>query len=273
MKQNAGTVILIIYAGADRLNSYCYFPVILYNNIIFTMSELVDNLKQPELNQFQEELAKTYFASFPSKKDNTVRPVISQKNKKTPIIVISLLLGLIAGLLLTIYTLSVLVIKIKTAPQAVETISLNQSGEMNRDVVKSALFYGNASSESSWGKSFVLITGEDPSKKSALGIDFTRPLNMAKYSLCFYARGEGGEGDFRVSFRDSKGNVCFSTIYLLQNPWQEFIVDLASAKNLIDIENITRLDIEINPLEKQWQGQGNFKTYFKDINLIKERGQ
>lgn len=232
------------------------------------MDKGIIDLNQPELNQFQEELAKTYFSPAPSKENHLTKP--TSERQKRPHIFIGIILTLIAALVAALFILNKIEINIKVIPssginqlsdrQPPDIIYLSKNGELNTDVVKNIMFYENSDIESNWGKESILLSNEEGTKKAALGIDFTRPLNLKENLLYFYSRGKRGGEDLRICLKDANDNICYSKINELQNSWQQFIMNADQAKDYIDSENITHIDLEVNST-----------VYFKDFYLARRR--
>lgn len=247
------------------------------------MSKILSDLKESESNPFREELAKTYFptAPAPSKESSHVKSKsINLKDKKRQ----AVFFGAIAIVSLTVLVAGFLVfnrvvVNIDIIPSfqpgsitdktPLDAIYLNKDGELNTDLIKNIVFYENSNSENIWGKRFIILSNAIPSKKAVLGIDFTGPLNLRDNLFCFYAKGRAGEEELRISLRDTNGYSCSSKINGLEKSWQQFVINAADAADFIDPEKITRIDFEVNPLEKQ--NLAISKTYIKDLYLAKRR--
>lgn len=236
------------------------------------MSEILDNLKSktPKFNQFQEELAKTYFSSPPPKEPDFNRSETAPRDMKMLQIILTLIIGLAGGCILSLFIFNMVEINIKVAPQARPSeIAFSQGGELNRNLVKDIMFYENADSESSWGKDIILLSNEKGSRKASLGINFNQPMDMKENQLTFFAKGDRGGEEFRISLKDSGSNLCYSKINELSNSWQQFIVNPNSARNLINVEGVAHLDFEVNPLAKQDSKRS--RVYFRGVCLTKGR--
>lgn len=243
------------------------------------MSEIIDSLKQSEPNQFQEELAKTYFSSSPSKDNHFTQFQPTSKNKKTQRFFLGILLGLIGLFFVVLFIFNRIEIDINILPsfkipstenKNTDVIYLNKEGEVNREIIKDIVFYENSDIESKWGKDLILLSNEVGSKMAVLGINFNKPLDMKENLLRFYAKGKVGGEDLRISLRDDKNNFCHSKINQLGNSWQQFVIDIEQAKDFIDPERIIHIDFEVNPAGRQNSYRSS--VYFKDITLIKREG-
>ena len=151
-----------------------------------------------------------------------------------------------------------------------DIIPFGEGGELNKNLVRNFMFYGDADTESRWGGEFILLSNQDRSKKAGLGIDFAQSVDMGDHKLSFYAKGEAGGEQVRISLRDSQNSYCHSKIYTIENFWQRFVVDVSRVGDHIDSENIAHVDFEINPEEKQILSRS--RMYLKGIGLIKEGG-
>lgn len=245
------------------------------------MSEIIDNLKHSEPNKFQEELAKTYFFKNTSKENHFTQSQVLPKNKKIKTILLAVIIPLsvlfIAAALIFTNKLEINV-SIYPHTKAVSeenvydnnAIYLSKDGEYNKDAIKAIMFYDNASGESGWGKDFINLSNETGSKKAVLGIDFAGPQDMAERLLCFNVKGKAGGEKFRICFKDSENNICRSKINQLENSWQPFVIDMEQAENFINIKNVTRIDIELNPGEEQ--NISRSAIYFRDMRFTKREG-
>lgn len=244
------------------------------------MSKILSELKRTEMNQFQEELAKTYFSGASSEQKYPPQPNPSIKNNKKTngllFIIFSFLLIVTAVIFLIFNRLS---ISVKITPaftsgsdyrRYAEMIPFNKSGGLNNELIKNAVFYENAGNESSWGKEVIVLSNEDISKKAVLGIDLIKPINLNGRSLYFIMRGQNGGEEFRIALVDDKSNVCYSKTDKITNDWQAFVVDETAMKNFIDTERITHIDFEVNPAEKGFSN--NSVIYFKNVYLVKQEG-
>lgn len=246
------------------------------------MSKLANELRQLESNQFQEELAKTYFSNAPSKESHLTqsKPDLKYKNRNY-LSLNTIIFGLSAAIIVLFFIFNRVAIEVKIIPSFAtkatndtttadtDVVYLNKDGELNTDLIRNIVFYENAHNDSGLGKEFIMLSNEIPSKKAILGIDFNKPLNLKKYLFCFYSMGRESGETMRISLRDSSNNICHSGINELGNSWRQFIVDAQDAGDLIDPENIAHVDVEVNPNEKQNVVRSTI--FVKGIYLAKRR--
>lgn len=238
-------------------------------------------MKQVEIDPFQEELAKTYFAKDIVKEADPKATPPQPIRKKTGKIKHFFLAaaGMIA-LIAVLFIFNKVEIQVKISPTsklkppeaAVESkrIYLNKDGDFNRSIISNAIFYENATSESKWENGLVTLANETGSKKAVFGIDFTVSVNMLENSFCFYAKGKGGGEIIRISLKDIRNDICHSKIHKLQNSWQQFLIEIDGPLDNVDLNKITHIDFEINPNE---EGILNPLTvYLKDMYIEKRGG-
>ncbi len=246
------------------------------------MSESLDELKRVEVNQFQEELAKTYFSTGSSKEEYSSQPKPAAKDKNNRnrnglLLAIFLTLLIITSIAFLAFNRLTINVKITPVPNSgidnsayTGIVPFNKNGELNNDLVKHVVFYENAGNESAWGKDITVLSNEDISKKAVLGIDFVKPISLKEKILCFLARGNSGGEEFRIALRDNENNICYSKISAIENGWQKFIVDGLTAQDFIDAEKINHIDFEVNPAEKIFLNSSTI--YLKDMYLAKQEG-
>lgn len=246
------------------------------------MSKSLDELKQVETNQFQEELAKTYFSTASSKEkySSQSKPAANNKNdrnKNSLLLIIFLALLIVTAV--TFFVFNRLTINIKITPATnsgidnsayTERVPFNKNGELNNDLVKHVVFYENTGNESTWGKDITVLSNEDISKKAVLGIDFVKPISLKEKILCFLVKGNSGGEEFRIALRDKENNICYSKISAIENGWQKFIVDGLAIQDFIDAEKINHIDFEVNPAEKNFLNSSTI--YLKNMYLAKQEG-
>ncbi|MCX5716072.1 MAG: hypothetical protein NTV07_04320 [Candidatus Omnitrophica bacterium] len=242
------------------------------------MSNQINALKQADLNHFQEDLAKTYF-STPHAKPQP-QPKQPQETRAVNIsrpwrffwIAFSLLL---IGFTAVLFVLDKVEIDVRIIPALLSynaqanTVFFDKKGEPNRDIIRETVFYENASAESSWGKKFVTLANDIGSKKAMLGIEFANPLNTKEGTFCFSAKGDRGGEEMRIILKDAANNFCYSKTNVLQDTWQLFAIDTAQAKDFIDTEKITYMNLELNPAEKNGPRS---KIYLKGLSLKNKQG-
>lgn len=246
------------------------------------MSKLLNELKPVEANQFQEELAKTYFSTVSSKENysSQSKPATDHKtdrNKNHLLLVIFLSLLFVTAAIFLIFNRLTINVKIVPASNArldnskyTEIVPFSKNGELNNDIVKHVVFHENAGNESVWGKNITVLSNEIISKKAVLGIDFAQPVNFNEKIICFTGKGKSGGEEFKVALQDDKNNICYSKIAAMENGWQKFALDGRPAQDFIDTKNITHINFEVNPAEKNLL---SFSTiYLKDICFAKQEG-
>ncbi|MDD5449248.1 MAG: hypothetical protein PHO42_01440 [Candidatus Omnitrophica bacterium] len=243
------------------------------------MSKLLSELKQ--LEQFQEELAKTYFSNSPSRDNPPVSASPMSKIKKiNPPSLATIIVILLAAMIVGFFLFNRVAVEIKIIPasaqktlnetrQAGDVVYLNKDGELNTDLIRNIVFYENAHNDSGLGKESIVLSNEIPSKKAILGIDFNKPLNLKKYLFCFYSKGAESGEQMRVSLRDSRNDVCNSSVNELGDSWKQFIIDAQDAGDLIDPEKVTHVDVEVNPDERPDSERSTI--FIKEIFLAKRR--
>ena len=239
----------------------------------------MDNLKQYDVNQFQEELAKTYFSTTPVKQNNFTGTKLPPQTPKTKKFFFLSILGLAAIFIGILFWFNRLEVNVNVFPVSksgivenanyLDRLYLSKDGEPNRELIKNVMFYENADAKSSWKQGVIILANEISAKEAVLGIDFNNPVDMSEKLFYFYAKGKRGGEDLKVSLRDTKNNLCYSKINELQNSWQQFVVDLGQAGGIIDTRSITHIDFAINSSEKQNLGQS--LAYFKDLYFTKRR--
>ena len=243
------------------------------------MSKILSDLNQLESSPLQDELAKTYFSSIPSAQERQIKkPVQSKKYRLTKKLILTISLSAVSILAVVIFlVLNRISIDIQITPASLsaedtyaqDVTYIKKGAELNTDLIKNVIFFENADGRSTWGNRFVILSNEIPSKKAAMGIDFNNPQNLSGNILCFYARGRLGKEELRISLKDNAKGFCRSKINGLRGGWQKFAIDISGVKNLIDAENVTRVDFELNPAEKQ--NAYISKVHLRDIYLCKRR--
>jgi hypothetical protein len=244
------------------------------------MADILGNIDKLDAKNFQEELARTYFSTTSSREKNLQKPDNNKIKKGVNWAVPGMIIaGLILGFAAILFFINRTELNSKAVPagysplvdkkiQKIDMVYLDKDGSPNTDLIKNVVFYENAGGESAWQKQSVILSNENPTKKAVLGIDFKNPLNLSETLFCFYSKGEMGQEEFRISLRDTENNSCNSIINKSQNAWQQFIVDAVNAKYLVDLKNITHIDLEVNPAEKQNLNRST--VYFKEICLTKK---
>jgi len=245
------------------------------------MSELFNNLKQSELSELNEELAKTYFSQSPAKKErqNSPKPAIKPAESKR--IIRAVVLVSVALFFIALFVFNRLVINVNVVPllfsgkaaqgDKASQIPFNVNGEINRDIVKNVMFYGDADLSSGWGKEIVILSNENPGHRAVLGIEFMSPMDCDANEFFFYAKGDTGTEHMRVSFKDSNNNVCHSKVSRLENNWQRFVIDIGKARAFVNPELITHIDVEVNAENEDAVNRS--RIYLKEIALIKKGGE
>jgi len=249
------------------------------------MSEIIDHLKDVSSDRLQEELAKTYFSTTGHAKEShytqsgQVRTGRGARARRVWFLVVAIVLALCLFTALFLFRKIEVSVKINpvqssssaaVAGGAPENVYFSPSGELNRDLIKTIVFYDNADVESAWGNGSVLLSNEIPSKRATLGIEFNKPVKMSENILRFYARGAAGGEEFRIMLKDANNSICYSHINELQSAWQPFVVDASTAAVFIDTKNIVHIGFEINPLEKNVSDRS--KIFLKDICFTKRGG-
>lgn len=239
----------------------------------------MSKLKEAQDFSFQEELAKTYFPSAPSKENYfTQSSLLSKDNKKSMSLIFPLgIAGIVLVVLVIFFAFNRVEIKISpaytsgtdTQANAGDVLYLAKDGELNRDLVENVVFYEDADANSGWKKGVVSLSNDINFKKAAFGMDFKKPVDMSQTLFFFNAKGKSGGEEFRIGLQDAHNNSCYSKINTLQNSWQSFQVDLGQVQGLVDPRSITHVDFTINPGERP--NLSRTQAYFKDLYLTKRR--
>lgn len=239
----------------------------------------MNGFKEPGTDQLHEELAKTYFSAASLKEDHLTKTKLPVREKKIKQFALGGILGIIGLLIITLLMFNKVEVTVNISPtvqsgpvsenQSPDRIYLSKGGELNRDVVKDIMFYGDADIKSSFKNEIFVLSSDGNSRKAIMGIDFRDSIDMAENVFYFYAKSTPGQEELKISLRDTERNSCHSKINALQNSWQRFMIDIGQVRNLVDSRRIVHIDFEINP--KGEQGIARFPVYFKDMYFAKRR--
>ncbi|NQU73683.1 MAG: hypothetical protein HQ547_03115 [Candidatus Omnitrophica bacterium] len=237
----------------------------------------MDGFKEPDTDQLHEELAKTYFSAASLNEDHLTKPKLPVREKKVKQFALGSILGIIGLLIIALLMFNKVEVTVNISPtvqsgpvsenQSPDRIYLSRGGELNRDVVKDIMFYGDADIKSGFKNEVFVLSCDANSRAAAMGIDFRDSIDMAENVFYFYAKSTQGQEELRISLRDVERNLCHSKINVLQDSWQRFVIDISQVRNLVDSKRITHIDFEINPKGKQ--GIARSAVYFKDMHFAK----
>jgi len=239
----------------------------------------MDEFKEPDTDQLHEELAKTYFSAATLKEDQLTKLKSSAGEKKIKQFALGSILGIIGLLIIALLVFHRVQVTVNINPvtrsapviqsQTLDRSHLSKGGELNRDVVKDIMFYGDADIKSGFKNEIFVLSCNTNSKAAMMGIDFRNPIDMTENLFRFYAKGTQGQEELRISLRDAERNPCHSKINILQNSWQQFVIDISQVRNLVDSRKITHIDFEIKPKGKQDIARS--AVYFKDLHFAKRK--
>ncbi len=243
----------------------------------------MDKLKQTvEDYQFQEELAKTYFSTFPSKENiyTASAPAPKPDNTKTK----KILFGVTAGIILIFIAAFFIIqkngsIQLSSSDEKTDLpvsaadagkAYLDKEGGINKDLLDNVIFYEGADSQSKWENGFVSLVNEKGAPHAAFGIDFKKPQDLGDNLFYFSAKGKSDGTILRIGIRDNKSSVCYATLGNMSDSWQRFAIDLlAQGEIFINTGAVTHIDFEISPDKNR--DSLTSSVYFKDMYLMKRR--
>lgn len=149
---------------------------------------------------------------------------------------------------------------------------LLRSGESNRSLVNRAFFVGDGRASSAIAEKEISLSNAEGQGWASFVIEMKRPADLRSLNIRYLARGKRGDEKIVPVVVDSQNRsyrIDDTSLTVLSDEWQTYIIDFKPVKSGIDLANITEIRFEYGT-----ETVGNTPTatiFLKDISLIKSR--
>ena len=257
------------------------------------MSKTIDVLKKTyddnrAKKSFQDEIAKTYFTDTEKVKDAASRSAAPQtlKRAKTSVVPwsiasLALVLALIVVVSKSRFDVKIRVLTEVPAARAMAVapgvsgdkgIFLVKASTLNADLVKAAVFDGDAKAYSRMTDADIILCNSKGSGWATYTVDMRDPISLRALDIRFTAKGARGDEVVALVIVDADNRsyrLDKDHAISLSEDWRQYTVGFKPLKNVIDLASIVSVRFEFGSLTA---GNNPSATIFlKDICAVKAR--